>query len=242
MPRSMPERTGLVIESRGGSVQLLNSAQSVRHLGGGDGGGNLRINSDQSLSFAALATDGGFVVLDTRGSISGSGLATGRVSFRAGGSVKLSGSFVGADGSGQSVELNNAAVVTVLGSIRSDGSVTVTGPGSTILTGDIVGNSVVSFATPVTVAHDSTVVTNGGRIEFARSVAALKPSGRAAARFGLWRRDCPGGSLGSPNLSLGWVELNGLVSDPGGFGVYYLGGSLLGTGLRLRDWRNGQGL
>ncbi|MCX8501109.1 MAG: hypothetical protein ORO03_05390 [Alphaproteobacteria bacterium] len=229
----------LVIQTSGGSIRLLNPLNRFGSLSVHTGGGNLRITNNQSLIFSELATSGGSVVLETRGNITASGLETGRVSFRAGGSVKLSGFFVGADGSGQSVELNNTAAATVLGSIRSDGSVTVNGAGTTILAGDIVGNSVVSIATPVTVANDSTVVTNGGRIEFARSVAALNRVVGLRLDSGYGGVIALGGSLGSPNLSLGWVELNGGLSNPSGYGVFYSGGTDILT-TRQRNWRNGK--
>ena len=205
----------LSITSSGTSVRLLNRANGFGNLTVSTGGGGFQIASANDLRFNGLNTGGGWVVLDTTGAISGVGdswLSAGSVGFRAGGSVVLKGWFAAASGTASSVSLINSAASTVLGGIRSDSSVTVSGSGSTVLTGDIVGSSAVTIATTVIVARDSTVVANGGRIEFAKAVAAavagsLAPGIRLDAGYGGMIH--LGGSLGIPTMSLGWVDLTG---------------------------------
>ena len=94
---------------------------------------------------------------------------------------------------------------------------TVTGTGTAILEGDVVGSGAVSFGSAVTVARDSSVAASGGRIDFAKTVAALN------AVVGLRLDAGYGGviSLGandwhSASLSLGWVDLTGTVNNPAG--------------------------
>ncbi|MCX8501753.1 MAG: hypothetical protein ORO03_08700, partial [Alphaproteobacteria bacterium] len=95
----------------------------------------------------------------------------------------------------------------------------ITGTGSAILAGDVVGSSLVSFASGVTVARDSSVVSNGGRIDFAKAVAGNLVAGlRLDAGYngviGL------GGSIGTPSLSLGWLEITGTLHDPSSYGAF----------------------
>ena len=193
------------------------------------------------MNFTKLDTAGGWVVLDTTGKIDASNVSAGSVSFRAGGSVSLNGAFAAASGTGSSIVLNNSAVGAVLGGIRSDSSLSITGSGSTILVGDIIGGAGVAITTPTVVARDSAVVSNGGRVEFARGAAALNALVGLRVDAGYGGVIALGGSIGSPSLSLGWVELTGLISNPSGNGIYYTGGSLISTD-RLRNWRNGTGL
>ncbi|MCX8500846.1 MAG: hypothetical protein ORO03_04020, partial [Alphaproteobacteria bacterium] len=164
----------------------------------------------------------------------------GSVSFRAGGSVVLDGFFAAARGSGASVVLNNSAAGSVIGGIRSDSSVTIGGTGSSILAGDIIGGSAVTVATAVVVARDLTVAANGGRIEFATAVAARNAVAGLRLDAGYGGVIALGGNIGSSEVSLGWVELNGLVSNLSGYGIFYRGGSFIPPSDWLNNWRAGQ--
>ncbi|MCX8500097.1 MAG: hypothetical protein ORO03_00130, partial [Alphaproteobacteria bacterium] len=195
----------LKINSKGNSVRLMNRTNSFAEISVNTGGGNFMIASDSGLTITDLSTSGGSVVLDSRGSITATIVSAGSVIFRAGGPVKLDGFFAAASGSGSSVSLNNAAAGFVLGGIRSDSSVSVTGTGQAILVGDIIGSSSVSFDNMVTVARDSTVASSGGRIEFARTVAALNAVAGLRLDAGFGGVIALGGNIGSPSLSFGWV-------------------------------------
>ena len=218
----------LIVTTNGNSLRLLNRANVFENLWVATDGGSFQIASSRDLFFGALSTSGGSVQLDTPGSIKALTISAGSVSFRAGGSVVLAGTFAAARGSGSSVWLNSSAATAVLSGICSDGAVTVTGSGSTLLAGDIIGHSAVLLGTTVVVARDSSVVSSGGLVAFARSVVSLFPAVRVpglrldAGSAGLI---VLGGSLGRPTLTLGWLELNGLVSNPSSFSAYYPGGS-----------------
>ncbi|MCX8500408.1 MAG: hypothetical protein ORO03_01740, partial [Alphaproteobacteria bacterium] len=230
----------LIVQTNGNSLRLLNRANGFANLGVTTEGGSFQIASSRDLIFSTLSTSGGSVLLDTTGSIKALTIAAGSVSFRAGGSVALAGSFAGARGTGSSVWMSNSATA-VLSGIFSDGAVTVTGTGSTLLAGDIIGHSAVNLGTAVVVARDSSVVSSGGRVEFARQVDSLFAAVRAPGLrldSGASGLIVLGGSLGSNSLALGWVELNGLVSNPSSFAVYYPGGSWIAMG-RQSHWRNG---
>ena len=230
----------LIINTKGNSLRLLNRANSFGSLSVTTGGGNFMIAKNGDLIFDGLATGGGSVVLDASGSIKATAISVGSVSFRAGSSVVLSGFFTAASGTGSSVSLNSTAAGLVLAGIRADSSVAVLGDGRAVLAGDIVGNSAVTIQSAVTVVRDSAVIANGGRIEFARAVAAinaivgLRLDGGYGGVIGL------GGNIGSPSLALGWVELNGYLNNPGKFGVYYsLSPATVSSG-QLKNWRNGR--
>ena len=230
----------LVITSNGYSVRLMNRGNGFAGLEVTTNGGNFQIAAGRDLSFNQLDTAGGWVVLETTGSITANRVSAGSVSFRAGGSVSLTGAFAAASGSGSSVSLNGSSSF-VLGGIRSDSSVAVGGTGLAILVGDIVGTSSVNFGTTVAVARDSTVATSGGRIEFARTVAALNAVAGLRLDAGQGGVIALGGNIGSPSLSFGWVELNGEFSNPSSYGIYYPGGSLTSSD-PFHNWRNGKGL
>ena len=222
--------------TNGNSLRLLNRDNSFSSLTVTTEGGNFQIASDQNLSFNSLSSAGGSVVLDTSGSISGNTkawLTAGSVSFRAGGSVKLDGFFAAANGSGQSVWLNNQAAASVLNCIKADSSVTVTGSSVTILTGEIVGSSSVTIATTAVIARDSSIVSHGGTIEFTQPVVVLfttaqtpgfkapsvpTPGLRLDAGHG--GHIALGGSLGNPTMELGWVEIIGRLTDQSTYGIF----------------------
>ena len=84
-----------------------------------------------------------------------------------------------------------------------------------ILIGDLIGNSTVSIDTAVAVGRDSSVTTNGGRVEFAKSVVALNPLVGLRLDAGYGGVIALGGAIGSPTLSLGWIDITGLLSNPG---------------------------
>ena len=169
----------LVVKTNGNSLRLLkrdNSVGTVASPGTLDvstKGGNFQIASNSPLSFTKLDTAGGWVVLDTTGKIDASNVSAGSVSFRAGGSVSLTGAFAAASGTGSSIVLNNSAVGAVLGGdslgqFAEHYRLRLDDPGRRHYWGCRV-----AITTPTVVARDSAVVSNGGRIEFARGAAAL---------------------------------------------------------------------
>ena len=97
---------------------------------------------------------------------------------------------------------------------------------------------------PLLVARTSALVTSGGVIAIPQIVSLIPNNPLVGLRLdsGYGGTIRFGGAIGSPSLSLGWVELNGGLSNPNGYGVYYPGGSLFPTSERLHNWRNGQGL
>ena len=213
----------LVVKTDGASVRLLNRENDFNGLSVSTGGGNFMISTDNDLWFSKLDTAGGSVVLDTSGAISGTvepWLTAGSVSFRAGGSVVLNGFFAAANGTGASVSLVNSAAGFVLGGISAASSVSVTGSGNAILEGDVVGSGTVTFDQTVTVARDATVAASGGRIDFASTVAALNATVGLRLDAGFGGVISLGGTIGSPDFSLGWVELNSLIINPNNYGIF----------------------
>ena len=210
----------LIIISNGKSVRLLNRDNSFGKLTVQTDGGNFQIASNRDLNFISLSTAGGSVVLDTTGSITTTNISVGAVSFRAGGSVVLSGFFTAARGTGGSVSLNNSAAGMVLGGIRADSSVNVASSGAVVLEGDVVGSGAVTLGPAVVVARDSTVAVSGGRIDFLRSVAAMNAAVGLRLDAGYGGVIGLGGAIGSPTLSLGWIDITGLLSNPGKFGIF----------------------
>ena len=221
-------------------MRLMNRGNSFTNLEVTTDGGNFPAGEQPATSPSpSLSTSGGWVVLDTTRSITASGVSVGSVSFRAGGSVVLSGFFVAASGSGSSVSLNSTAAGLVLGGISASSSVAVSGGGMAVLEGDIVGSSAVSFDQAVVVARDSAVAVSGGRIDFARAVAASNAAVGLRLDAGYGGVIALGATIGAADRALGWVELNGLVSNPSGYGIFYRGGSLIPPSDRLNDWRSG---
>ena len=94
--------------------------------------------------------------------------------------------------------------------------------------------------TPVLAARDLTVASSGGSIEIAKSVATLTSEVGLRLDSGFGGRMTLGGSLGAPTLSLGWLELNGTVSNPLNYGVFYAGTTMVPPSVSLRNWRNGK--
>ena len=205
-------------KSQGTSIRLLK-ADPYTGLSVETNGGNFQMKYSGDLKFRSLNSGGGSVVLDSTGSISGTGsnwLSAGSVSFRAGGSVVLNGFFASASGTGASVSLINSAAGFVLGGISASSSVTVTGTGTAILEGDVIGSGAVSFGSAVTVARDSSVAASGGRIDFAKTVAALNAAVGLRLDAGYGGVISLGANIGTPTLSLGWVDLTGTVNNPAG--------------------------
>ncbi|MDI9408182.1 MAG: hypothetical protein QM523_02940 [Candidatus Pacebacteria bacterium] len=251
----------LRINAVGGSatVYLTNANNNISTLTGDTAGGSITVVTRGSISFnqgaGVLRTGGGSVVVTSlNGKISGTNIQTGVINFRAAGEVSLSGRFAGASGTGQSVTITNSSAGAVIGKITADGAVLITGTGSAILTDEIGsrgGGSVVIDAKSA-VAEDVTLSSaSGGVVEVRQEVRVLGVLGVQTQPLPKLTIDVARGqivfsgraSLGTPDLSLGWIELNARqINNSIGAKLYYTDGvSIPVTGpTQDKKWLNGQ--
>ncbi|MCX8500753.1 MAG: hypothetical protein ORO03_03525, partial [Alphaproteobacteria bacterium] len=206
-------------------------------------GGSFQLATGSTITSTSLKTAGGWVALRSGGNIKVSGLETGRVSFRAGGSVSLTGSFAGAEGTGSSIVLNSSSAGVVIGSLAAtSSSITLKGSGTAILTGDIVANSSAEIEQKAVVAGPaSIVVSSGGVVTTNSTINAIAASIANSLLISVGSGQINLGDSIGTTTRLGWVQLEGYnLNSAGGVSISWFDGS--GTP-SLSDvkphWRNG---
>ena len=150
---------------------------------------NLAVVSAGDLRITSLKLGGGTGSFRTQGNLWAESIEASQIGFYSGGSVHLRGGFARAQGRAAMVDLVSESAVTVLGSISADQSLTLSGGGAVVLSGDLItggGSLSLDNRGGAVLARDVSLASNGGQISLGSRL-----QGAAARALGLACRSVP---------------------------------------------------